>query len=214
MHLLLTDRLVCPRCGPGFGLILRADRLDDRRVIRGGLGCPNCREVYPVAEAVADLRPPPRADHPTGADPVLPDDEETLRAQALLGITAGPGHVLLVGRAARFASGLASRVPDLEVVAAGPVPSAPSAGPPGEEAGVQGWSRVHLGETLPFDSRSLGGVLLDGDATVRRLREAARVVTAGGRVVILDAPEGAAGTLMAAGLTVRLDESGVVVAGR
>ena len=30
MQLLLTDRLSCPRCGPGFGLILLADRLADR----------------------------------------------------------------------------------------------------------------------------------------------------------------------------------------
>ena len=62
MHLLLTDRLTCPRCGPEFGLVLLADRLEDRRVLEGALGCPNCRDRYPVRDGFGDLRPPPRTD--------------------------------------------------------------------------------------------------------------------------------------------------------
>lgn len=60
MHLLVTDRLSCPRCGPTFGLILLADDLRDRRVLEGALGCANCRERYPVRGGFGDLRPPPR----------------------------------------------------------------------------------------------------------------------------------------------------------
>ncbi|HWK89996.1 MAG TPA: Trm112 family protein, partial [Longimicrobium sp.] len=56
MHILLTDLLTCPRCGPEHGLVLLADRIEERRVVRGRLGCPNCRETYPVAGTVADLR--------------------------------------------------------------------------------------------------------------------------------------------------------------
>lgn len=48
MHILLTDILTCPRCGPEFGLILIADRMAERRVIEGALGCSNCRNRYPV----------------------------------------------------------------------------------------------------------------------------------------------------------------------
>ena len=207
MHLLLTDRLICPRCGPGFGLVLRADQLEDRRVRRGGLGCPNCREVYPVIDGLADLRPPPRPE-PAPAPPVPePDEEEILRVQALLGIAEGPGEALLLGRGARFAPGLARRVPELEVLAAGPLPGAPSGGHPGV-------SPLRTGETLPFDSRSLRGVLVEGGAARPLLREAARVVAPGGRVVVTGAADGTAGILMASGLTVRLDESGIVVAGR
>ena len=56
MHLLLTDRLTCPRCGPSFGLILLADRMNDRRVVDGVLGCPNCRDGFPVRDGFGDLR--------------------------------------------------------------------------------------------------------------------------------------------------------------
>lgn len=50
MHLLLTDILSCPRCGPEFGLILLADRIEARRVLAGILGCANCRSKYPIRE--------------------------------------------------------------------------------------------------------------------------------------------------------------------
>ena len=32
MHILLTDALTCPRCGPDFGLIVLAEGVEDRRV--------------------------------------------------------------------------------------------------------------------------------------------------------------------------------------
>lgn len=56
MHILLTDILACPRCGPEFGLVLLADRVEDRRVLEGRLGCPNCREQYPIAGGGVDAR--------------------------------------------------------------------------------------------------------------------------------------------------------------
>lgn len=62
MQLLLTDRLTCPRCGPTFGLILLADRMSDRRVRDGRLGCPNCRDSFPIVDGFADLRAPPRGE--------------------------------------------------------------------------------------------------------------------------------------------------------
>lgn len=203
MHLLLTDRLVCPRCGPGFGLILRADALADRQVESGGLGCPNCREVYPVEGGVGDLRPPPRDPGP-GPDPgPLPDEEAVFRAQALLGLEGGSGWVLLVGPGARYAPGLARRLPDARVVAAGPVPGPDPA-----------WSAIRVDTPLPFESRSVGGVLLEGPVPRSMLREAARVLASGHRVVVLDPEEPTADSLMAAGLTVRLRDARAVVAGR
>lgn len=205
MHLLLTDRLTCPRCGPAFGLVLRADRLVERRALEGGLGCPNCRDVYPVAAGAGDLRPPPRGE----LDPVTlpePDDEELLKAQALLGITEGPGEVVLAGSAARFAPGLARRVTGMEMVAL--------------HTAVLGWeeeegvSRLVAGGVLPFFDRGLRGVLMEGEGDRKALREGARVLGAGHRMVVLDAPPGVAETLMGAGLTVQLDTDGVVVARR
>lgn len=207
MHLLLTDRLVCPRCGPAFGLILRADRLEERRVLEGGLGCPNCRATYPVSGGVGDLRPPPRSS-PDAADLDLPGvDEERLEVvHALLGVVQGPGHLLLTGTAARFAPGLARRIPEVEAVTVHPAADAWE-----ETAGV---SRLRVGPVLPFSPRTFRGVLLERPGGREPLREAARLLGGEGRVVVLEADGETAGHLMAAGLTVQLDDQGVVVAGR
>ena len=54
MYILLTDALTCPRCGPEFGLLVLADRMEERRVIEGRLGCANCRSAFPIRDAAAD----------------------------------------------------------------------------------------------------------------------------------------------------------------
>lgn len=208
MHLLLTDRLICPRCGPGFGLILRADTLQDRWVEAGGLGCPNCREVYPVVGGVGDLRPPPRDPGPPDGEGSAPDAESVFRAQALLGLQGGTGWLLLIGSASRYASGLAEQIPDLGVVA-----TLPGAGDSGD-GGDAAWSVLRVAIPLPFEARGLQGVLMEGPVPRAMLREAARVVGPGSRVVVQDADDTAGDALIAAGLTVRLREGGVVVAGR
>ena len=82
MHILVTDRLACSRCGPAFGLVLLADRLENRRVLSGHLGCANCRERYPIIEGFGDLRPlSVRSNEPHSPDePLASDDpEEALR---------------------------------------------------------------------------------------------------------------------------------------
>ncbi len=60
MNIGLVDHLVCPRCGPPFGLVLLAHDVQDHRVRAGEFGCPNCRDRFPVEGGFADLRPPPR----------------------------------------------------------------------------------------------------------------------------------------------------------
>lgn len=179
--------------------------MEDRRALEGGLGCPNCRDVYPIRRGAGDLRPPPR---PTlDAEPLpAPGDEELLRAQALLGITEGPGEVALLGAAARFAPGLARRAPGMEMAAIHPAALGWT-----EEEGV---SRLVAAERLPFFDRSLRGVLVEGEVERGILREGARVLAQGQRIVALEAPGDAADTLLASGLTVQLNQDGVVVARR
>ena len=116
MHLLLTDRLACPRCGAGFGLILRADKLVDRRVIEGGLGCPNCRDRFPIVDGFADLRPPPRGDLPAAPARGAVEPAETDALAALLGVTEGPGNIGVVGALSAHAGGLADRIQGVEIV--------------------------------------------------------------------------------------------------
>jgi uncharacterized protein YbaR (Trm112 family) len=203
MHLLLTDRLCCPRCGPDFGLILLADRIDDRRVFEGRFGCANCRDAFPVDAGFGDLRPPPRermGEAPPGLDDA--SEEDVVRLGALLGVTEGQGHVALLGGTLDHAAPLADLLDGVEIVAVGE-------GLRGalERAGV---SRLMVGARLPFFSRSLRAVALDESAH-SLIVEAVRVTAPGGRVVVLDADSFAREALESTDTTVVLDGEGVLV---
>lgn len=218
MHILLTDTLSCPRCGPEFGLVLLAHRVEERRVLEGELGCPNCRVTYPVRGGFGDLRPPPRDPLPV-AEPAPPedheapeDDEAAVRLGALLGLTGGPGGVVLVEAAARAAPALAAMIEEVRVVAVESVRPAASTTPPGP--GGADVSRIATGARLPFFSRTIRGVALEGGEGAAWIEEAARVVATGGRVVVVDAPPGARDRLESTGLAIVLDDAGVVVATR
>ena len=209
MHLLLTDRLCCPRCGPEFGLILLAREMRDRRIIDGELGCSNCREYYPVREGVGDLRIPPReelSEPETGAEEdraSKPESDEAIRLGALLGVSSGPGTLLLFGPAARFAGALTDLISEVEVVGAA------SSHPGGEER--EGLSRVVMGRRIPFFDESLRGVLLSGEEGRTLVEEGVRTVARMGRVVVLGAPEGTRDRLEGAGLSILLEEDQVLV---
>jgi uncharacterized protein YbaR (Trm112 family) len=213
MHLLLTDRLACPRCGPEFGLILLAERMQDRRVLDGALGCPNCRDQFLVRDGFTDLRAPPRGELEKGMAggpeenvEEAGDAAEAERLTALLGIVAGPGTVALVGGPARHAETLARAVRELQVV--------------GVDADLVGWgdvdgvSRMVARPGIPFFSSVLRGVVVDGRLGGDWVSEAARVVAPRSRVVLVHADEGAGDVLAEAGLDVLASDGETVVAAR
>jgi uncharacterized protein YbaR (Trm112 family) len=207
MHLPLTERLTCPRCGPGFALVLLADRVEERRVLDGVLGCPNCRDRYPVESGFADLRAPPRRPLPEpDASTSEPDGDLAMRLAALLGVAEGPANVALVGPVTAHAGALAELIPELEVVAL----SARLRGS-AERPGV---SRMVSAPGLPFRPLTLEGVALSGEGSVDLLEEAARVVTPFSRVVVLDASEEVEAALRALGLRVRVRQGDILVAER
>jgi len=202
MHILLTDILVCPRCGPGHGLILLADRVEARRVLAGVLGCANCRERYVVADGGVSL----------GAEPVLPGRspgaDEVMRLAALLGVTEGPAYLVVAGPAAALARGLSQLLEDVEVVAAAYGASAePAADAPG--LSVVGFA----GTRVPVASARAQGVALTG-AAAALVEEGARVTAPTGRLVLEPAPADAEARLAAAGLRVLARQGETVVAGR
>lgn len=207
MHLLVTDRLSCPRCGPEFGLVLLADELTERRVLQGSLGCANCRERYPVGDGFGDLRPPPREpEEGARVEPPEGDPEEAFRLAALLGVREGPGLLLLSGDSAAQAAPLAGMIEEIEVVALHPglrgVPESP------------GVTRISAGERLPFFSGSLRGVVLAGAPDEARLREAIRVVVPGARIVVRFPDGEVASRLESLGAELLLESRKAVVAAR
>lgn len=207
MHFLLTDSLACPRCGPEFGLILLADVMDDRRVSEGRLGCSNCRDQYPIRGGFGDLRPQPRGELPAQpTEPRRPSEDDVVRLGAALGVVGGPGHIALVGEVARLAPMLSEAIPEVEIVAVHGL----TAG----LADVPGVSRMVSGARLPFHSRTLRAVAVDGAAPVGLLEEAIRVTGPRGRVVVIDPPETVYSRFQAAGLELILQDSRLAVAAR
>lgn len=227
MHILLTDVLTCPSCGPEFGLILLADRVENRRVLEGTLGCANCRERYGIVAGYADLRPSAGnfgaapdvedADHAEGAGGALePDAAESAAAKgesgegdafrlaALMGVTEGPGLVLVVGPQAHHSEEISTLVEDVEVIAAGP---GMLDRPEGE-----GVSRVALARSFPFEQGSMRAVVLGGAASDVLLEEGAGVVKTTGRLVLEDAPLDARPRLEDAGFEIAAEQDRVIVA--
>jgi uncharacterized protein YbaR (Trm112 family) len=232
VHILLTDMLTCPRCGPAFGLILLADRMAGRRVLEGALGCSNCREKYPIrdgvalfssrspanAQAVADSAAAPAASLPASRG--APDPEASLRVAALLGVTQGPAYVLLAGPATVHAAQVGAMVEGVEVIAVAvgeaaaaddmePAWTPADAAPSAPAAAV---SRITVDDRLPLADARLSGVMLSGPTADALLEEGARVLSPLGRLVLQPAPADAAGRLAAAGLRVLLDDADTIVA--
>jgi uncharacterized protein YbaR (Trm112 family) len=227
VHILLTDILTCPRCGPEFGLILLAERMVERRVLEGALGCSNCREKYPIRGGAVHFAEP-HAGGPAGTETrAVQDDaaaaidaaaagtdaDDALRLAALMGVTHGPAYVLIAGPAVVRAARVGSLVEGLEVITATMADAAdvvPTPAPPG--AGVAAVSRLVIAARLPLASARLAAVALTGAAADSLLEEGARVLGPLGRLVLEPAPSDATVRLTAAGLRVLAQEAGTIVA--
>jgi uncharacterized protein YbaR (Trm112 family) len=201
MHILLTDVLTCPNCGPQYGLILLADVVRERRVYEGVLGCPNCREQYPVRQGGAALG---AAAHIS----VSPDPVRAERFAALMGATQG--MVLLIGPASADAAAMAELLPDVEVITS--AWGVTDVVAPEEMPGV---SRLGFGgATLPLANGKMHAVTLSGTAADVLLEEGVRVVSAVGRLVLEPPPADAAERLRKAGFRVLARDAERLVATR
>ncbi len=212
MNVTLTDHLVCPRCGPPFGLVLLARDVRDRRVYEGEFGCPNCRDRFPVDGGFGDLRPPPRGVGPgeggEGSEGDSGGDGDrqasALRLAAALGVTSGPGLVVVADGHRDEAPALAQLVRGIEVVVVGW---------DGRGLRGDGVSAFVTGPRLPLRDAVVRGVVVEGGSGAGWWGECLRVVMPGGRVVITGATGEAREWVVAAGLVMLLDEDGMVVGG-
>jgi len=194
----LSESLVCPRCGPPQALIVLVETMNGRRISAGRLDCPACEARFPLQAGVLDFRDPsarvpgPKegpaagpADSPPGA---LRTDDSTIIA-ALLGIREGRG-LLVVGpglwesapRVAELSGGC--EVLRLEGRPAESDPDVAVRVPGGADAGTVTSLRGISGDAIPLlAARAMGVALAAGEA--REIDEAARILSPGGRLVIL-----------------------------
>ena len=167
MHLLLTDLLDCPECLKGGGLILLAERVEGRTVYEGDLGCPLCRQKYPVRNGVAQFGPPGNGDEAAAEDASL--------MAALLGVTEPPATLLLIGRYARQAEQLAQMVEGIQLVVADVST---------QEVTHPNVSALTIASVLPIRAGTLRGVWVSDP---QYLQEAARVCALASRIVLSNA---------------------------
>lgn len=233
MNVTLVDHLVCPRCGPPHGLLLLAHDVRDRRVREGEFGCANCRDRFPVSNGFGDLRPPPRgagqeggagADELAGGAGVAGEEpsgrelgaesapERALRLAAAVGVTRGPGLIVVADGHRGEAPHLAKLVRGIEVLVVGWGGRGLAAGGAGDGGdGNDGVSVFVTGPRLPLRDGTVRGVVADGASGEGMWDEGRRVLVAGGRIVITAATREAREWVRGAGLGVVLDEGGMVV---
>lgn len=169
MFIELTDHLRCPADHAEQYLVLLPDRIVERSVIAGRLGCPVCGRTWPVVEGVAELGGPPPGP-PSGAvlDPAA--------MHVLLGLSGPGGYAALVGSAAEAWRGLAAELKGVALVAVNPPAGIADAAPA---------LSVVRAPLIPLKARSLRGVVLGAEVSndPHWVREAARATLPGLRVV-------------------------------
>ena len=178
MFIELAEYLRCPGDHDETYCVVTPDRMEDRHIVRGTVGCPTCRREFPIVDGIATLTlgPPPA---PTPPAPALPD---AMSVAALLGLTGPGGYVVLVGSAGSLAPRLGPSIEGVHLVAVNP---------PATLSSASGVSRL-VGESIPLRSGVARGIVLGAECREGMGREAVRVVLRGLRVVSLrDAlPEG------------------------
>jgi hypothetical protein len=167
MFIELTDHLRCPADHVESFLVLLPDRLEERSVRSGQLGCPVCGRTFDVKEGVLELGD--EAPSPLGS--ALDADAIT----ALAGVNGPGGYLVLAGSPAAAWPQVAELNPGVGLVAVNP----------SSEVEDQGLLSVIRGGRLPLKSRTMRAVVLGrpfgGDP--HWVGEAARVVLPGLRVV-------------------------------
>jgi len=154
MFIEAVDAFRCPRSHEHTWLVASADRLEDRDIVTGELGCPVCGARYPIVDGVADFRgaAASAASVPHGVTPAAERSERALRAAALLGLTEPGGLVVLAGAWGEAAHEVAALVERVHVLAIDP-PAAVSSG--------FGVSVARAAEVLPLGPESVRAIALD-----------------------------------------------------
>ena len=130
-----------------------------------------------------------------------------LRIAAALGVTRGPGLIVVTDAHRAEAAHLARLVQGIEVVVVGWGGRGLVAG--GEAA--DGVSALVAGPRLPLRDGAVRGVVADGRCGEGWWGEGRRVLMAGGRIAITEASREARDWVGGAGLVTVLDEDGMVV---
>ena len=170
MDLALVERLICPRAHEPAPLVVRADDVVEGRLLRGAVGCPVCRDEWPVVDGRVQFGPVPAGD--------ATDISDVATIAALLALTE-PGTLVLVdGAPSALTAALVDEFGAMVVALDAPRDSRAS-------AVMNGAERVPLAV-----GAARGVLLLRSSRDASFVASAARALAPGGRMI------GAPGVLM------------------
>jgi uncharacterized protein YbaR (Trm112 family) len=173
MFIELVDALRCVHAHEETWLVASSDRMIDRDIVRGVLGCPICHTVYPIVDGVADFTE--GAPSPAAGEKSDPASEMAVRAAALLDLIEPGGFVVLAGAWTACAPELTGLVERVHVLGIDPV------------AGVTSGDGISLARSagvLPLRPSTARGIALDAlHATPDYVESAAAALRPGARLL-------------------------------
>ena len=202
MHIELVEMLRCPEPHPQEHLVLSTGEMLGRMVRSGLVGCPVCRNEYPIRVGIVDFGGKGKGERGRVGEGTLPPSpfpipEHCQTLQALLDLSGPGGIVVLLGQAVRYAEGLAALMGGIHFV---------GINAPGGVEELPVLSLLEAEGLVPLRDSMARGVVVGADvARPPWLGEARRVVLRGRRLVIENdrvAPEGVTRLAAAEGLWV------------
>jgi uncharacterized protein YbaR (Trm112 family) len=163
----LVDSLRCPADHPPSNLVAAFDKLEDRDIIEGMLGCPVCRSEFEIRDSqlwmVTNAMPAPRTRAKNA-------EEDALRLAASLDLRSESGFAILRGAWCALADDVLAISPTHLVLLDPPLGTLPGLGR----------SIVHAGGTVPFAPGTANAAAIDDSERAFAL---SITVKPGGRVV-------------------------------
>jgi len=172
MYIELIDLLRCPKAHADSWLVAAFNRMNGRFVIEGRLGCPVCSATYGITDGVVDLRDGASSDADMLRNSRQPDEESSVRAAALLGLTKPNSIVVLAGSSANLGHQI-SEFAEARVLAVNPTDRI---------AETERVAVVMASSRLPFAPSTIDGIIVD-ETTAAFAKDAARILRQGGRLI-------------------------------
>ena len=178
MHVDLLEFLRCVKPHEPSSLVASVDRIEERDIVSGRLGCPACGTEYVIGKGIADFT----VDAVQGSAIALPEgsippvtNDLALRAAALLDLTSPGGLVLLAGSWSMTAFELVTLLDSVHALVLNPTTPVASG---------YGVSIVLCHTKIPIRPGSARGAALDvNHSTAEWIAEITTAVRAGGRIV-------------------------------
>lgn len=174
MFVELAEYLLCNGDHEETYLVMMPDRVENRAVLEGTVGCPRCSREFRIDNGLVDFTPPDVRHEPP--DPPSSDvSADTIRA--LMGITGPGGYAVLIGSAGSLAPDLAKLLDGVHLVAVNP---------PVTLEHTAGVSRLRGHDRIPLRASMARAVVVGAEhATDPWLDDACRVLLRGLRLVLL-----------------------------